>query len=1206
MKTTLISTITLFTLSLFTILLHSDAENPTKWVFPEVVVVDLGKGDISGVTYSPDGSLFAVLGLHGIWLCDADTGEEQVYLTGHDGPINSVSFSPDGKTIASGSDDKTVRLWNLDTQTEITTLRGHDGPVNSVSFSPDGKTIASGSDDKTVRLWNLDTQTEIVILTGHRSSVNSVSFNPDDETTIASGSDDKTVRLWNLDTQTEIVILTGHRSSVNSVSFSPDGETIASASRDETVRLWNVDAKAENVDAKAEIATLKHPGSANSVVFSPDGKTIASGTGDSPNTLGWEGTVHLWNIDTKTEIATLIEHTDHVNSVSFSPDGKTIASGSDDKTVCLWNINTKTKTAITILPGGYQNVSLSPDWETLASGGFLGKVLLWNVDTKTEIATLTGPRSYSTNDVNSVSFSPDGETIASGGEDKTVRLWNIDTQTEIATLRGHDGPVNSVSFSPDGETIASASDDGTVRLWNVDTQTETAILTGHRYGVHSVSFSPTDETTIASGGRDETVRLWNLDTQSEIATLRGHDGPVNSVSFSPDGETIASGSHDRTVRLWNLDTQTEIATLVGHTGAVNSVSFSRDGEMLASGGGYDRTVRLWNLDTKIEVATLVGHIRAVNSVSFSSDGETIASFSYGKMVLWKIPPYLAAGEPTLPSTESDLVEPYPIRTFNVDLNADGVVSPEEDNYVLEFISENDLFLAADVNTNNKVDGDDDDIVVEILDGREPFEVGNVNSSADVNGDGKVTVTDLQLVRFALKLDVNRDGLIDRKDVNDITVAINVSNASLKYDVNGDGVVNDQDQVLINTVVKDPMIRVCPECPFSENLISDVAFTPDYTFFVLHPQFVTLTDASVEDFPFKYTITLSQESREPLPHFMFPLEPPEPIDKSTEFIENTSKMIVMELVGLTPYGKAIGYANKVLPVLIEFVNTLEETTKYVPPDPQVTMFNYYSEDTDTKGVSYPILFVIPKQLSSVNILGIQEYYEKGSWVKIQEKIDSSQSDESNVPWWVKIAQGATGWIVEGFGNLLTGAINFFNNEILGNLAGQIKDPIFRSYNVSWDLKETFLQENPGPSAPRAQPMSLADYPPFQQLSPEMQEYLLRYLGESTNPKAITAKAWQIPEETSLLPNYPNPFNPETWIPYQLSKPADVTLTIYNINGHVVRTLDLGYQRAGTYHGRNRAAYWDGKNDQGEPIASGIYFYMIKAGDFTATRKMLIRK
>ncbi len=159
----------------------------------------------------------------------------------------------------------------------------------------------------------------------------------------------------------------------------------------------------------------------------------------------------------------------------------------------------------------------------------------------------------------------------------------------------------------------------------------------------------------------------------------------------------------------------------------------------------------------------------------------------------------------------------------------------------------------------------------------------------------------------------------------------------------------------------------------------------------------------------------------------------------------------------------------------------------------------------------------------------------------------------------------------------------------------KKRLTATYIGEWNLRET------ASAAPHAQPMSLADYPPFQRLSPEAQEHLLRQLGEPAH-----SEVWRLPETTALLPNYPNPFNPETWIPYELAEPADVTLTIYNIQGRVVRNLDLGHQRAGMYHTRNRAAYWDGKNAVGEPVASGVYFYTLKAGEFTATRKLLIRK
>ena len=158
-----------------------------------------------------------------------------------------------------------------------------------------------------------------------------------------------------------------------------------------------------------------------------------------------------------------------------------------------------------------------------------------------------------------------------------------------------------------------------------------------------------------------------------------------------------------------------------------------------------------------------------------------------------------------------------------------------------------------------------------------------------------------------------------------------------------------------------------------------------------------------------------------------------------------------------------------------------------------------------------------------------------------------------------------------------------------------------YTHTWDLEGGSWSA----TAPPAQPVSLEHYPPFQMLPPEEQTYLLRYFEGAVNMNA-NPETWQIPAETSLLRNYPNPFNPETWIPYQLSEPADVTLTIYDIQGRVVRNLDLGHQRAGIYRSRGRAAHWDGRNTHGESVASGLYFYTLTAGDFVATRKMLIRK
>ncbi|KAM3112521.1 toll/interleukin-1 receptor domain-containing protein [Phormidesmis sp. 146-33] len=247
---------------------------------------------------------------------------ERNRLEGHSYVVRSVSFSPDGQTIASGSTDSTVKLWDLQGR-ELQTLKGHSSAVTSVSFRPDGQTIASGSTDNTVKLWDRQGR-ELQTLKGHSHHVYSVSFSPDGQT-IASGSwgwGDNTVRLWDRQGQ-ELQTLKGHGDAVSSVNFSPDGQTIASGSWDSTVKLWDRQGR--------ELQTLKgNSGAVNSVSFSPDGQMIATGSDDS--------TVKLWDLQGR-ELQTLKGHSSSVSSVSFSPDGKTIASGSDDGTIILWNLN---------------------------------------------------------------------------------------------------------------------------------------------------------------------------------------------------------------------------------------------------------------------------------------------------------------------------------------------------------------------------------------------------------------------------------------------------------------------------------------------------------------------------------------------------------------------------------------------------------------------------------------------------------------------------------------------------------------------------------------------------------------------------------------------------------------------------------------------------------------------------------------------------
>jgi WD40 repeat protein len=314
-------------------------------------------------------------------------------LGSHQDWVTSIAFSSDDQYIASGSDDKTVRLWNVQTGALAHELKGHQDWVRSVTFSPDGQYIASGSDDKTIRLWDVQTGALAHELKGHQGMVRSVAFSPDGQH-IASGSLDKTVRLWDVQTGALAHELKGHQEWVRSIAFSPNSQHIASGSWDKTVRLWDVHTGTLAHELKG------HQDWIRSIAFSPDSQYIASGSDDK--------TVRLWNVHTGSLAHELQGHQSLVISVVFSPDGQHIASGSSDKTVRLWNVQTG---ALAHELKGHQEMVIS------------------------------------------MAFSPDGQHIASGSSDKTLRLWDVKTGLSHIALK----VIKKWSDPSHSHTVASTS-----------------------------------------------------------------------------------------------------------------------------------------------------------------------------------------------------------------------------------------------------------------------------------------------------------------------------------------------------------------------------------------------------------------------------------------------------------------------------------------------------------------------------------------------------------------------------------------------------------------------------------------------------------------------------------------------------------------------------------------------------------------------------
>ncbi|MGW7594171.1 nSTAND1 domain-containing NTPase [Streptomyces rubiginosohelvolus] len=570
---------------------------------------------VESVAFSPDGKTLATAGKDGdVRLWNTATGAPRHIFKGHKDTVFSVAFSPDGRTLVTTSNDLTLRLWDVTTGTLRRTVNSHD--AGSAVFSPDGKTIVTARGDVGVQVWDAATATPKRLIRCQGDGVTSMALSPDGKTLVTAGDDPI---LWDVATGAARHVLKGQdRVAVESVAFSPDGKTLASGAG-KTVRLWNVRTGTLRKVLKGRNGTM-------SVAFSPDGKTLA--------TAGDDALVRLWNLPDGTPHGTLKGHKGDVRSVAFSPDGKTLATGGRDHTARLWNVPDDTpRDTLKGHKGNVASVTFSPDGKTLATAADDNSVRLWDVAAGTSRRLFEGRHGFD-DYVTLVVFSPDGKVLATAGDGPAVRLWNIPNGALRDTFKGDTVTVDSVAFSPDGKIIAAGSGGRTVRLWDVDTGHLRRTLKGHKGYVASVAFSP-DSKTLATGSFDFTVRLWDVSTGAPRRIIKGHDNYVESVAFSPDGSILATAGDDGFVKLWNVKTGTPRRTLKSHDIYVNSAAFSPDGRILATAGN-DAFVELWDVNTGTLRDTLKGRADAGAPVAFSPDGKTLAIGSGPTVRLWDV------------------------------------------------------------------------------------------------------------------------------------------------------------------------------------------------------------------------------------------------------------------------------------------------------------------------------------------------------------------------------------------------------------------------------------------------------------------------------------------------------------------------------------------------------------------------------------------
>lgn len=537
---------------------------------------------------------------------------------GHENSVTAVAVTPDGERIVSGSEDSTIRVWNLETGEPIgKAFEGHEFSVDTIAVTPDGKRIVSGGFDSTIRIWNIDTGEQIgKSIEGHKGRVATVAVTPDGKH-IVSGSWDHTIRVWNLETGEQIGNpIKGHKGRVTAVVVTPDGKHIVSGSEDCTIRVWDL---ATGMMIGKPIKG--HEGQVNAVTVTSGGKCIVSGSEDK--------TIRVWNIKTGEPMGRPLEgHIRGVAAVAVTPNGKRIISGSSDNTVRVWNIETGNPIGKPLEgnEGWVNAVTVTPDGKRIVSGSDYS-VRVWNLETGEPIGK---PIERHKGWVNVIAIIPNAKCIVSGLGDSTIRVWNLATGMPIGKpIEGHKDSVTTVAVTPDGERIVSGSDDNTIRVWNLATGTPIGKpIEGHKDSVTTVAITP-DGKRIVSGSYDKTIRVWDLASGEPIGKpIVGHQKTVVGIAVIMDGKRIVSGSLDGTIRVWNLETGALIGKPIERLrDSVQAIAVTPDGKRVVSVHG-DGTIFVWNLKTGAPTREPIeGYWNQVEAVAVTPNGKRIISGS---------------------------------------------------------------------------------------------------------------------------------------------------------------------------------------------------------------------------------------------------------------------------------------------------------------------------------------------------------------------------------------------------------------------------------------------------------------------------------------------------------------------------------------------------------------------------------------------------
>ena len=1190
--------------------------------------------------FSPDGTTLVSFGSEGIGVqnstkhtstirfWDVTTGEHRHTIEGHIG-IGSISFNPDGTLLASagGDGDYNIYLWNTRTSQLLHTLEGHTENVNSVAFSPDGEILASHSTDNTLRLWSPTGEHIRTIEGDKRSWFGGMAFSPDGNLLAATSKNE--INLWSPTGEHIRTIVEGHEYSVLSVSFHPDGTMLASAGSHGDINLWDVTTgkHIRTIEGDTDNWWLGWGGMA----FSPDGTMLAAG-------VLHDNTFRLWSPSTGQLLHTLEGHWSSYaggGDVAFSPDG-TLLAGTSGGRIYFWDAATGSKRIAYPLELGKTSdvvsVLFTPDGTSLASVGDEGILLLWDT------LNIHGykPRRMNFQKKNGeVNLSPSSVISPDIGDQLTLSLNIAGGQNIIgyrATVHFDETALRYVSSSHNrqpGHYISRSP-----YHWSVD---NTVTFEARRIA----------GTETIGGGTLATITFEGVAVKESTVHLLGvllDDSSGESSIPKVENTVITIDDHG--------DTRTDATplplggSLSGEIQAVGDVDYftveiPEDGELTVWTTG--------DTDTSGELLEIIG-----SATSLVEDGDSGQAKNF--QIQHDVSPIVFKGD-MCPRTYYVKVTGVDIGSYTIHANLTSTCYVPKVHVI--WCYPNNVAPDVWVNAKRKVNIEK---VVDIMEDVSDFYSKQVYIFTKEDVDFKIDYGPNSSLPHKIMFDLPEKDLSE-KDFNWIYDKIADKWPHIKAYTNKDfyiAIIQSQNRSvdgprgLLDDIVDGKAnlykrfaavatgnvgwgiggLTVHEEANTKDDIAQVVAHELGHLFGLSHV--------------YKGDNIMAHDRKDPLTANFLTEDQAKWISAHAAFgclLPSTSKTVPAiptslyqpswvtspQLIGDSKTYH-IGLRDQDEIYMIQLAVGVGKDQASAISDIEFIKMSYESGPTVVLEILEEVLKIDSNFFNSNDtvVLDIRILDKRGD-------VTRSVFNLSNILRRVQRYQLAD---VDGDGKVDTHDVDIIEEILDGNKTFEVgginakadlngdnkvttedkrmvEEAIMERYQLAdvdgngkvdthdVDIIEEILDGK--------EPFKVgiinaeADLNGDDEVTAEdkrIVEEAIRHLGAAPAPASIQVSLPR--QETTLLPNYPNPFNPETWIPYQLATPADVSITIYAADGKLVRSLDLGHQSVGMYQHRNRAAHWDGKNDIGESVASGVYFYTFKAGDFSATRKMLILK